>query len=342
MAKWVITVFFQTEQKIIYDELQYLREETRHAKSIDKIIALFNYFGELNKFFYHAFGKETKATLYCELDYNWYYDQLALFLDGLKNPFINSKDFHSWYIGEIYSILTKDNCSPHDYSHTFFSEEKFFCLLGEFLETYNIKELFNDIVADGRLYRAYTAELGGLNLCCPLNHKCKILLETKQLDVDAMECMVHEIGHAYYRSFAYKDMRHYNLSVYSQSLLSESLPIGFETLLLRFLLDRNMYVEEIKNIFLKRRLWSMESMEIVSSSSLSLEIIINNLIYAYGFILSFFFVEAALKDGLNNSVTRFIIEHRSNLFDGDLLLEQGFTPDNFAKVYTKHFEMFKK
>ena len=53
MAKRGITVFFQTEQKIIYDELQYLREETRHAKSIDKIIALFNYFGGLNKFFYH-------------------------------------------------------------------------------------------------------------------------------------------------------------------------------------------------------------------------------------------------------------------------------------------------
>ena len=325
----------------------------------------------------YVFERSSMVKLGSVVDLDWYKIKVDAYCSYMEKDFFDNMEFHKKFIAEIYSILNNEKYSFYPYFSEF-SEGAFFDLFRGFLNYFGLEELFDSIIENGDLYRFRCGNIFGAEISKPQSNGFSILLQSEYLNLAAMKCLAHEFGHAYFNRFPFENYGLYNLANYSFSD-REVFSSGFELLLFYYLAKNNILPDEVRDLyFLFLEDGFRKVMTAYSSSFLTIDDIksrkfkvnISELIvslpdemkdkflsfkcmpkrvdfleafeYSYGYIFSVFFADSVLNEGLDNPLTRFFIEHRSDPFDGELLLKQGLTPEKFGKIYYKQMEMFKK
>ena len=64
--------------------------------------------------------------------------------------------------------------------------------------------------------------------------------------------------------------------------------------------------------------------------------------YAYGDIISMFLCDDIEKNGFSLDILKDFMNNRTNLFDENYILESGFSPYEYVKLYNNEIQFIKK
>lgn len=221
----------------------------------------------------------------------------------------------------------------------------------------------------------------GFALYNPLTQRTDLFIKDFQYDISSMITLVHELGHGFDLSQFHQDVEEYNRYFYI-SFYGEVFSRLFERLLHRFLLKNHIKEDTIKDkiidfevlnhdYLLQAYIFSLlDSDFLISDQYLNcdsttlakkvssyfmedadIEDIIERMghfdlaevyNYAYGDILSLFFVDEVEKNGFSSEMIKYFLEKRSQIFDEEFLKECGFGPVNYTKLYKKEVEVLRK
>lgn len=222
----------------------------------------------------------------------------------------------------------------------------------------------------------------GMNLHNILTGESKILIDSFNYNLDSMFTLAHEFGHYYDQSeFIGRDKINDYVSYIFKSLYGEVIPRLFERLFLTYLIDNNIMKEKAIDKFIdveirnhdfllssyilslldvdylsKDRYMNMSATGIsqrVGKYFINSEVIedylkttmldlTSDITYTYGDIVSMFLKEEVLAEGLNSKLMKKFDEIRCFEFNADFFLEEGLSPERYAKLYEKEVQFIKK
>ena len=223
----------------------------------------------------------------------------------------------------------------------------------------------------------------GLMIHNPLNGKSHILVDDFSYNIDSMFTLAHEMGHVYDVSFfnSKLNISKYNDYMY-KSLNVEVLSKLFEKLLLDYLIDnnikKNVVIDKLIDSFIvghdylfslyvlsllddryidsdryldisKERLFDLvskyfedkkEVYEIIKNNDF---LLIDDVVYAYGEIISLFLEDDVRDCSLSNSfLFNKFMDERFLEFSDNFMETNGFSPSKYQELYEKRLKLIKK
>lgn len=221
----------------------------------------------------------------------------------------------------------------------------------------------------------------GLTILNPLNGDAACLITKPDYDLDTMVTLIHEFGHVYDLSKIDGDIP-YKLNSYSYlSCYPEVFPKLLEKLFFQYLIDNNIMVSEVKDKYIdtilvnhdfllssymfsliddkyfkkngglvisdaaflkemKKHFVNLELIrELIHSGKLDM---FGDTVYTYGEIMSFHLLEPVLEEGLKSPDLRKFMRCKTLPFDPNYLVDNGYMPDNYAKVFRKSVDLCRK
>lgn len=283
-----------------------------------------------------------------------------------------------WNIENDYSSIPNVSCTKKERT---FSKNDFWDVLYEFLKKINLENYFDKILKEQDIHFLKNNRESGFAIYNPINKDIDLFINDFHYDVYHMEVLVHEFGHAYDLSQFEGNVKDYNKYFYL-SFYSEVLSTLLERAYLHFLLKNNIKKEAAKaemthfednnySILLGSYIWSILDRKLLLSRTApqTLEEIpikeikpyfeensnlkqiiqdVKNLNflelynYTYGDILSMFYCDEVLQNGISNDMIHSFLQERKKLFSKEFLEENKFSPKQYAKLYQKEIGLIKK
>lgn len=221
----------------------------------------------------------------------------------------------------------------------------------------------------------------GLTILNPLNGDAACLITKPDYDLDTMVTLIHEFGHVYDLSKIDGDIP-YKLNSYSYlSCYPEVFPKLLEKLFFQYLIDNNIMVSEVKDKYIdtilvnhdfllssymfsliddkyfkkngglvisdaaflkemKKHFVNLELIrELIHSGKLDM---FGDTVYTYGEIMSFHLLEPVLEEGFKSPDLRRFMRCKTLSFNPNYLVDNGYIPDNYAKVFRKSVDLCRK
>lgn len=349
---------------------------------LDTVLQLTSYYDVILEIIKKIYGREivTKAEIFFDSDIlNRCLSLKDKYWDKFAKNLINNKNFHNSYFNEILNCIDDVKYIHCDVE---LSQKDFFELINIFLKTINQGELFDKLYKSGSIYQFKNLDNDslGFTIYNPLNNKNLIFIEDEPFNISSLVTTIHELGHCFDIDNLKANSKDYNkyccLSVYSEVIARL-----FERLLLKFLLKENIYYNEARSsyiYFLLNNKALMTQANWISSLNderlldllytdddykLSDEFVdrkdidkktikllkqldhINikdSFCYTYGDILSMFLCDDIEKNGFSLDILKDFMNNRTNLFDENYILESGFSPYEYVKLYNNEIQFIKK
>ena len=223
----------------------------------------------------------------------------------------------------------------------------------------------------------------GLMIHNPLNGKSHILVDDFSYNIDSMFTLAHEMGHVYDVSFfnSKLNVSKYNDYMY-KSLNVEVLSKLFEKLLLDYLIDnnikKNVVIDRLIDSFIvghdylfslyilsllddryidydryldisKERFFNLVSKyfedkkEVYETIKNNDFLLIDDVVYAYGEIISLFLEDDVRDCSLSNSfLFNKFMDERFLEFSDNFMETNGFSPSKYQELYEKRLKLTKK
>lgn len=347
---------------------------------IDTKVLLFDYYDYLVELLEKKYNHEIITSVDC-FDEDYYKSLICRsdkYYKKFVNNFIKNKSFHNYYLSEILDGI--EDCNDVVDSKLNLSKSEFLELANMFMKSINQESLFNKLYNSGSLcFDDYIDDdTLGFTLFNSLNNKFELHIRDNNYTLDDLVTMCHEFGHCCEfdnYSDCNKDYAKYSyLSIYGE-VISKL----FERLLLRFLLKEKIYVDKSRAKFLEfemdNRDFLVKSLYISTLSDERLSYIFNlsedynisdeflsikdcddfyilkgldhvnikdTYSYAYGDIISMFLCDDIEKNGFSLDILKDFMNNRTNLFDENYILESGFSPYEYVKLYNNEIQFIKK
>ena len=361
----------------------------KNAKSAEERIAMANYIANL----YESIMLVTetpiipreRAVFGSHKNYHKFNKKVNILDNQVVDNFIINKPYHNYLLGSILDQISNplDTLTETNYGdNKTISKREFFDIFYLFLESLKLDKEYDEFIKKMGIY-SYDKELKdvckGYILYNPINKDTDVFVGDFDYDVSTLYTLAHEFGHAYDMSKLGGDVNTYNKYFY-QSFYGESVSKLFERLLLEYLINNNILLENSKNELLdmefdnytmmifsyiisllddeilkkhKQDKFSSEYlytriekdfdesvMEMLDEKD-SLEIH-ENFIYTYGDIISMFLKERVKEEGFNNDMLFELFERRGEIFSPEFIEDFEMTPDNYVKAYQKELKLLKK
>lgn len=245
--------------KDLYRQLDEAQKMIRCAKNIDERVALANYIGNIYRALicmgdgHVSFNR--KKCFGNNGNYKKFIKKLDIYSDKLIRGFINSKEFHKSFFGEVIPLvedeMVKFSMLNFEGDETF-SQEDFFDIFNEFMKSLSLGDLFDEFYNSGKIYSSIIgSDKGnlGFTLHNPVNARTDLFIKDLKYDLGSMNTLAHEFGHAYDLSLFDGDVSKYNQYFYV-SFFGEVISRLFERLLLRFLLDNGIKKDLVRDKFI--------------------------------------------------------------------------------------------
>lgn len=227
----------------------------KRAKSAEERIALGNYLANLYTSIKGVSGEElypsTKDVFGSNKNYQKFNKKVDIYEDRMINSYLQDKDFHKKYIGEILEFITE----PLDvYGEYEFSEDKiltkgeFFDIFYAFLDSLKMDKKDIDKLKDMDFYsyeKGFTDDYRGYLIYNPINKNSDIFIGGFSYNIESLFTLAHEVGHAYDFLKFEDDVNTYNKYFY-QSFYGETISKLFERLVVDYLVENNIYLGDSK------------------------------------------------------------------------------------------------
>lgn len=363
----------------------------KNTTGIEEKVALANYIGNLYRAILCMGYDVTFNKKKCfgnRRNYNKFIKRLDIYSDKMFGNFILKKDFHSSYFGEVIpeveDEMRKIGCMSFKTDDSSFSCSDFIDVFYQFMASLSLGEMFDKFYDSQQIHSSIVgsdANNLGFTLFNPINGCTDLIVKDLKPDLNSMNTLAHEFGHAYDLDKFHGDVKTYNKYFYV-SFFGEVISRLFERLLFRFLLKNGIKTEAVKDkiidfeclnfdFLMDAYILSLLDSDFLQSdqfidcdSSVMFNMVKSHFYedadvigyiermdgidlaevfnYAYGDIISLFLCEDVEKNGLSSNLIDYFFQKRCNLFDEEFLRECGFGPENYAKLYKKEVQYIKK
>ena len=215
----------------------------------------------------------------------------------------------------------------------------------------------------------------------PLSRESSIMFCGFEYNINYLMTLAHEFGHTYdLGEIIGEDSGVRNLKYSYFSPYGEVISSMFEKLFYDYLFKKKYRIEQLNDqaidhmFFNKERMLLMYILTLLSDDviwegpgDVSKDIILSSILpyfddfdqvkfivenssfdtwkdqaYAYGDVLSTVLKERVKEEGLDNELMRRFMSERINLFNPDFIVNNGFTADQYKKIYVKDVNRLKK
>ncbi len=247
---------FRRNTNLLATEIQQAKKELKHTTDLETEVVLGNYLCQLqiimSEFDHKKFDSIFKM-LGNEKSYRHYNSCYKVYRDEMLDAFIDSKEFHHDYLGDIYYgiLLPFSKIKPPIITEpTELSKIDFLDLFFQFLQSVHLDGEFEKMIKDGRIFLNNNVNnpFLGWTIQNPITGKSFIFLNQEERTLDSMSTLVHEFGHAYHMEHAVKDSHSHRVNTY-QSFYGEVPSRCFERLFIDYLWKYGLFPEETKDLF---------------------------------------------------------------------------------------------
>lgn len=277
------------------------------------------------------------------------------------------------FLGTKYSSGSVDMTKEEFYEY-FFEFLKQYGLESRFDRFIEKRRIFNRSIEEGDRF-------AGCCLHDPIKKDSSIAFCGFQYNIPYLTALAHEFGHTYDLSKIKGDNLGYKNLIYSyQSPYGEVVAMLFEKLFYDYLFDKKYRLEQVKDLMIDNRFVNRQNVMamyiltllddeqiFIGPGELPKEIILEQVrpyfenddeinwfvgvrkfdtwkeqAYGYGEIISTIMKENVKEEGLNSELMRTFMSNRFNMFDPKFVLDNGFEPNNYQKVFQKDLARIKK
>ena len=299
--------------------------------------------------------------------------------EGYIDNFITNKKYHQDLFGDLFTIIphalevydNEQNSCP-------FHEDEFMDILEFFMRKLGLFKIFDKFYSEKRIFtaRRLIDDCDGQYVCRELSDDAFVFIKNFKYDLDSMKCLIHEFGHVYDFDH-FSSVKDYNTYL-NYSVYTETIPQTFERLLMQFLLDRNIYPDEVKSRMLDDRtelgqdlyfsfLYSLiddqllekhfnssldelmkeKMIKMTENNDYLLRVyrnnsILTNLEYTYGALLAYYFQDIVQKNGFSAACFESIFSRRNEVFSTEFMDSLGVNKDSFKDLIEKEKILLKE
>lgn len=364
-------------------------KQIKKAKSSEERIALGNYLYNMYESLvittYLPIEVTEKAVFGSHKDLQKFSKKAYIDMDRVLQNFFDNRSYHRWMLGNIINNTSEplNECVDNRYGcNEQLSKGEFFEIFSDFLKELHLGKEFDKFIKNVGIY-AYDGELkedcGAYMLHNPLTNEADVFVGDFYYNVNTMSTLAHEFGHVYDFSKYKGDLHDYNKFLH-QSFYLEVMSKLFERLLVEYLINNNILVDDAKDEMLsekyngyttiiasyigslldydilKKRRQDKYSDEYIYSLikdnfdesiiDLLKEIptldIRDNYIYTYGNIISMIMKENVNKYGFSNDMIYEMFDRRGEIFSPEFLIKYNVNPDSYTEGYQKELKLLQK
>ena len=375
-------------QNIIHNRIREAKLQLKRTSNPDERMALYKYIEEMSDKEQLAQGKEPyireKDIYVSHLNNILIRHRIHKLEKQQISNYIQNKDFISGYLGQITLGVEKRYPNDEEDRIDLFTEvsvDDFSDIFYQFLKSINLDSFFNELVKNNYIFNHSSLynNTYGTTSYNPISKNADIFLYSFIPDVQSLLTLAHETGHAYDLTLFNKNAKCYNRYLY-QSLYGEAISKAFERLLIDYLINNNILVNDahdlllslensnhqfllasyilsvlnkkylINNRFLDmppKKLYTLIKQYVSSDAEdLPATMEYNDLqtitLDAFGDILSMFLAERIKEEGFNDDFCRIFLNERDKLFNPDFFRKNGLSPDSYLELYEKELQLLKK
>ena len=364
-------------------------EQLRKAKSSEERRILGNYlyslYNSLSYIIYMPIEVTQKNIFGSRKDYQKFVKKAHIDDDRVLKNFFENRVYHRrmfrYIINNMHDSLTDIEDAQFGYDEEV-SKGEFFEIFSDFLKELHLGKEFDKYIKTVGIYD-YDYELrpdcGGYMIHNPLTNESDVFVANFSYNVNTLARLSHEFGHVYDMSHYQGELHDYNRYRY-QSFYLEVMSILFEKLLIQYLIDNNILIDDAKDYLIEDKFYCyktfitsyMDSLldydvfkkqkediysdEYISSligkhftgdimdflSEVDTLDIRQNHIYAYGNIISMILKEEVDKYGFSNDMMRELFERRGEIFSHEFLDKYNVNAGSYVKGYQKELKLIKK
>ena len=193
-------------------------------------------------------------------DSEQYVELLDTYNNKFDSNFIDFKDFHSTYLGDILDVENDELFVLSKIEEGFcsggFSKDDFSLVFFDFLKTMNLEYLLDDLIKERRIFskirtvRPRRFDFKGLTLHNPVYGDMAVVIDDCQYMLKDMAVLAHEFGHVYDLLKLEKDGLCQNVTNYAySSVFGEVISTMFEKRLYEYLIKNNIMAERAKDYY---------------------------------------------------------------------------------------------
>ena len=380
---------FAQDVETLVERLETATKQLKKAKSAEERAALGNYIYNL----YESIGVIANVPMYVtektvfgsHKNYRKFYKKAFISDDRILKNFFENKDYHQWMLGNIINeiSLPLDEWLDSQFGcNEQISKGEFIEIFASFLDSLKLGKEFDKFIKNVGIY-SYDSELktdsSGYMLHNPLTKDTDVFIGDFGYNMSTLSTLAHEFGHVYDFSKFNGDIHSYNNFLH-RSMYLEVLSKLFERLLIDYLMDNNIMVDDAKDELLKLKyngyttfvtsyvvnsldyemlkkhrqdkyskdyIYSFIKNDFEESIKYMLEDVgtldvRDNYIYAYGDIISMFLKEFIDKYGFDNDMLLEFFERREDIFSVEYLDKYGVTPEGYSEGYQKELKLLQK
>ena len=243
--------------KKLYEKLDIAKRQLKNAKSREEILAISKYICQIYGGIEDITKKKRKYS--CKELYGSgknkevINSKLYEYNDKMRKNYLANKSFHNAFFESTYKRVS------HEYSkveegcyakETELSEDDFYNIFFEFMNSIGFSKCFDKFVKDDRIYNTqYNKETPtfAYSIYNPLTKDSDIFIEDVEYTLTRMFFIAHEFGHIYDLNNFNDGVESYNQYFY-QSFNGETIPKLFERLFVDFLIEKEILLLEAKDL----------------------------------------------------------------------------------------------
>ncbi len=242
--------------KGLYRRLQAANNLLKTTNNPNDKIALCNYIGNIYDAISSVGDKKIivkKKDIFGSNKYHKkFHRKLVKLEDIMLEKFIQDKEFHSSYMGEVCFGVEQLHDDDPEYNVDLYQElskSDFDDIFFQFMKSINLDGFLEDYLKKSNIYSYKLSDDNhtlGMTLYNPVNRDVDVLIGDFILDIQALFTLAHEFGHVYDMSLFEGNTEEYNRYFY-QSFYGEVVSKLFERLFLSYMINNNILKEEAQD-----------------------------------------------------------------------------------------------